>query len=61
VAGGNEAKTLRVIKDAFDSAGEKELTLLDFTFVGSAKAAVRVEKLVTAVHGTFHTRRALDD
>jgi hypothetical protein len=60
VAGGNEPKTLRVIKDAFDSAGETELTFLDFTFVGSPKAAARVEKLVKAVHGTFHTRLKLD-
>jgi hypothetical protein len=60
VAGGNEPKTLRVIKDAFDSAGEVDLTLLNFTFVGSPKAAARVEKWVTAVHGTFHTRPKLD-
>jgi hypothetical protein len=60
VAGGNEPKTLRVIKDAFDSAGATELTFLDFTFVGSPKAAARVEKLVKQVHGTFHTRLKLD-
>jgi hypothetical protein len=60
VAGGNEPKTLRVIKDAFDSAGVVDLHLLDFTFVGSSKAAARVEKLVKAVHGTFHTRLKLD-
>ena len=60
VAGGNEAKTLRVIKDAFDSAGSVDLTLLNFTFIGSPKAAARVEKWVTAVHGTFHTRVRLD-
>lgn len=60
VAGGNELKTLRVIKDAFESAGATDLTLLDFTFVGSAKAAARVEKLVKAVHGTFRTRPTLD-
>jgi hypothetical protein len=60
VAGGNEQKTLRVVKDAFDSAGAVDLTLLNFTFVGSAKAAARVEKWVTAVHGTFHTRLKLD-
>jgi hypothetical protein len=60
VAGGNEQKTLRVIKDAFDSAGPVELTLLNFTFVGSPKVAARVEKWVTAVHGTFHTRPKLD-
>lgn len=60
VAGGNEPKTLRVIKDAFDSAGETELTFLDFTFVGSPKAAGRVEKLVKKVHGNFHTRLKLD-
>ena len=59
VAGGNEQKTLRVVKDAFDSAGAVDLTLLNFTFVGSAKAA-RVEKWVTAVHATFHTRLKLD-
>ena len=59
VAGGNEPKTVRV-KDAFDSAGVLDLHLLDFTFVGSPKAAARVEKLVTAVHGTFHTRLKLD-
>jgi hypothetical protein len=59
VAGGNEAKTMRVIKDAFDSAGATELPHLDFTFIGSAKAAARVAKLVTAVHGTFHTRPTL--
>jgi hypothetical protein len=59
VAGGNELKTMRVIKDAFESAGATELTFLDFTFVGSAKAAARVEKLVKAVHGTFHTRPIL--
>jgi hypothetical protein len=61
VAGGNEVKTMRVIKDAFDSAGPMQLPYLDFTFIGSAKAAARVEKLVTAVHGTFHTRTALDN
>ena len=60
VAGGNEQKTLRVVKDAFDSAGAVDLTLLNFTFVGSAKAAARVEKWVTAVHGTFRTRLKLD-
>ena len=59
VAGGNETKTLRVIKDAFDSAGQTQLTFLDFTFIGSAKAAARVEKLINAVHGTFHTRPTL--
>jgi hypothetical protein len=48
------------IKDAFDSAGVVDLHLLDFTFVGSSKAAARVEKLVKAVHGTFHTRLKLD-
>jgi hypothetical protein len=60
LAGGNETKTLRVIKDAFDSAGPVDLTLLNFTFVGSPKAAARVEKWVAAVHGTFHTRPKLD-
>jgi hypothetical protein len=60
VAGGNEPKTLRVIKDAFDSAGSVDLTLLNFTFIGTPKAASRVEKLVKAVHGTFHTRPKLD-
>lgn len=60
VAGGNEPKTLRVIKDAFDSAGSVDLHFLDFTFVGSPKGAGRVEKLVNAVHGTFHTRPKLD-
>lgn len=60
VAGGNESKTLRVIKDAFDSAGAVDFHFLDFTFVGSRKAAARVEKRVTAVHGTFHTRLKLD-
>lgn len=60
VAGGNEAKTLRVIKDAFDSAGQVDLSLLNFTFVGSAKAAARVEKWVAAVHGVFHTRLKID-
>jgi hypothetical protein len=60
VAGGNEPKTLRVIKDAFDSAGSVDLHFLDFTFVGSPKGAGRVEKLVSAVHGTFHTRLKLD-
>ena len=60
VAGGNEIKTLRVVKDAFDSAGPVDLTLLDFTFVGSPKGAAHVEKLVKAVHGTFHTRPSLD-
>lgn len=60
VAGGNETKTLRVIKDAFDSAGHVDLTLLNFTFVGSPKAAARVEKWVTAVHGAFQTRPRLD-
>jgi hypothetical protein len=60
VAGGNEAKTMRVIKDAFDSAGATELPQLEFTFIGSAKAAARVAKLVTGVHGTFHTRPTLD-
>jgi hypothetical protein len=60
VAGGNEPKTLRVIKDAFDSAGLVDLHFLDFTFVGSPKGAARVEKLVKAVHGTFHTRLKLD-
>lgn len=60
VAGGNEPKTLRVIKDAFDSAGSVDLHFLDFTFVGSAKGAARVEKIVSAVNGTFHTRLKLD-
>jgi hypothetical protein len=60
VAGGNEIKTLRVIKDAFDSAGPLDLHFLDFTFVGSSKAAGRVEKWVRSVHGTFHTRATLD-
>jgi hypothetical protein len=60
LAGGNETKTLRVIKDAFDSAGAVDLTLLNFTFVGSPKGAARVEKWVTAVHGTFHSRLRLD-
>jgi hypothetical protein len=60
VAGGNETKTLRVIKDAFDSAGQVDLTLLKFTFVGSPKAAARVEKWVTADHGAFQTRPRLD-
>jgi hypothetical protein len=59
VAGGNETKTMRVIKDAFDSAGPTPLPDLDFTFIGSPKAAARVEKLVAAVHGTFHTRPTL--
>lgn len=59
VAGGNETKTLRVVKDAFDSAGPTPLPDLDFTFIGSPRAAARVEKLVTAVHGTFHTRPTL--
>lgn len=43
VAGGSEPKTLRVIKDAFDSAGAVDLHFLNFTFVGSPKAAARVE------------------
>ncbi len=60
VAGGNEPKTLRVIKDAFDSAGPVDLTLLNFSFIGSPKAAARVEKWVTAVHGTFRSRAKLD-
>jgi hypothetical protein len=60
LAGGNEPKTLRVIKDAFDSAGSVDLTLLNLTFIGTPKAASRVEKLVKAVHGTFHTRPKLD-
>jgi len=60
VAGGNETKTMRVIKDAFDSAGHAELPGLDFTFIGSTKAAARVEKLVTAAHGMFHSRSTLD-
>ena len=59
VAGGNEAKTMRVIRDAFDSAGATELPHLDFTFIGSAKSAARVAKLVTGVHGAFHTRPTL--
>jgi hypothetical protein len=59
VVGANETKTMRVIKDAFDSAGATELPQLDFTFIGSTKAAARVAKLVTAVHGTFHTRPTL--
>jgi hypothetical protein len=61
VAGASEVKTMRVIKDAFDSAGPMQLPYLDFTFIGSPKAAARVEKLVAAVHGTFHTRIALDN
>jgi hypothetical protein len=61
VAGASEVKTMRVIKDAFDSAGPMQLPYLDFTFIGSPKAAARVEKLVSAVHGTFHTRIALDN
>jgi hypothetical protein len=60
VAGGNETKTLRVIKDAFDSAGAVDLTLLNFTFIGTRKAGTRVEKWVTAVHGQFHIRPTLD-
>ena len=60
VAGGNEPKTLRVIKDAFDSAGQVELPYLKFTFVGSPKGAARVEKWVTAVRGSFRTRLKLD-
>ena len=60
VAGKNEAKTLRVIKDAFDLIGDRDLHGLDFTLVGSTGAAARVEKLVRAVGGTFHTRPKLD-
>jgi hypothetical protein len=60
VAGGNETKTLRVIKDAFDSAGPVDLHFLDFTFVGSPKAAARAEKWATSVNATFHTRSKLD-
>jgi hypothetical protein len=59
VTGANETKTLRVIRDSFESAGSVDLSLLDFTFVGSPKAATHVEKLVKAVHGTFRTRLKL--
>jgi hypothetical protein len=61
VAGKNEPKTLRVIKDAFGFIGKADLRNLDFTFVGTAPAATNVEKLVNAVGGTFHTRPKLDD
>jgi hypothetical protein len=61
VAGKSEPKTLRVIKDAFELIGKVELRSLDLTFVGSASAAVHVEKWVTAVGGTFHTRTGLDN
>lgn len=60
VAGKNEAKTLRVIQDAFDLIGDRDLHGLDFTLVGSTSAAARVEKRVRAVGGTFHTRPRLD-
>jgi hypothetical protein len=56
VTGANETKTLRVIRDSFESVGLVDLSLLDFTFIGSPKAAAHVEKIVKAVHGTFHTR-----
>jgi hypothetical protein len=61
VAGQNEAKTLNVVKSAFDILGDLELHDLDFTFVGSPKAAAHVKKLVKAVGGTYHTRLTLDD
>jgi hypothetical protein len=60
VAGSNESKALRVIKDALDSAGPVDPSLLNFTFFGSPKAAVRVGKWVTAVHGAIHTRPTLN-
>jgi hypothetical protein len=60
VAGKNESKTVRVIKDALVYIGKVELHALDFTFVGSQSAASSVEKLVTATGGTFHTRLKLD-
>jgi hypothetical protein len=61
VAGKNETKTLRVIKDAFDLVGNRDLRALDFTLVGSSSVAVRVEKWVRAVGGTFHSRPKLDE
>jgi hypothetical protein len=61
VAGKNETKTLRVIKDAFDLVGNRDLRALDFTLVGSSNAAIRVEKWVRAVGGTFHSRPELDE
>jgi hypothetical protein len=61
VAGKNETKTLRVIKDAFDLVGNRDLRALDFTLVGSSNAAIRVEKWVRAVGGTFHSRPKLDE
>ena len=44
VAGESEPKTLRVIKDAFELMGHVDLHDLDFTFVGSAAAALNLEK-----------------
>jgi hypothetical protein len=61
VAGKSEAKTLRVIKDAFELIGKANLHELDFTFVGSTSAASTIKKLVDTVGGTFHTRPKVDD
>ncbi|MBS0422393.1 MAG: hypothetical protein JSR66_32100 [Proteobacteria bacterium] len=59
VAGKSEAKTLQVISDAFRSIATKQLRLLDFTFVGTAKASEQIASLVAAVGGVYHTRTTL--
>jgi hypothetical protein len=61
VAGKSEAKTIRVIKDAFALIGKADLHALDFTFVGSTSAASAVGILVKTVGATFHTRPKLED
>jgi hypothetical protein len=59
VTGKSEAKTVQVINDAFRSIGTKQLQLLDFTFVGTAKASEQIAHLVEAVGGAYHTRTTL--
>jgi hypothetical protein len=59
VCGKAEAKTLQVVKDAFDILAGVDLHDLDFTFVGTPHASQRVAKWVAAVGGTFHTREEL--
>ncbi len=55
VMGKNEAKTLQVIKDAFEIVGTRALHNVDFTYLGSSQAAAKVGKWVNAVGGTYHS------
>jgi hypothetical protein len=59
VTGSSEAKTLQVIKDAFDILGTRTLHDLDFTYIGSSKAAAKVGKWVNAVGGSYHSGEVL--